>query len=353
MWSINYILQIHQKKEIISATKNLHIFNPEHDYALAVGDASYTPPASVRNLRKNLSLLPAKYADNGDFILTAEPPDLSDSSTSELQKMAISKNLSIVSYDDIPGLVHKIGNIIPWGWNHYIYKNLLSAGIPSSIMPSLDFIDRVREISHRNNAILFRKEMATLNPSYLKTDNSGEVCYSFKDISNYLEKAGHAYFKAPWSSSGRGIVSSRHIGLKQLEEWCRGIIRKQGCVIAEPEWDKDFDFATEWTLQNRIASFLGFSVFITSPRGKYHGNVLDSQERLADLIYHKTLFTSEIIQHQKSVIEKLWADKYQGPLGIDMLADTSGKVNVCVEINFRLTMGHVNLPNLNSTRYYA
>ena len=45
------------------------MFNPESDYALAAGREYYTPPSQVVELRKNLSLIPAVYASEGDIIL--------------------------------------------------------------------------------------------------------------------------------------------------------------------------------------------------------------------------------------------------------------------------------------------
>jgi len=40
----------------------LHIFNPEHDIALAINKSIFTAPHSARELRADLGFLPALYA---------------------------------------------------------------------------------------------------------------------------------------------------------------------------------------------------------------------------------------------------------------------------------------------------
>ena len=41
----------------------LHIFNPEHDIALAINKSIFTAPHSARELRADLGFLPALYAE--------------------------------------------------------------------------------------------------------------------------------------------------------------------------------------------------------------------------------------------------------------------------------------------------
>ena len=47
----------------------LHIFNPEHDIALASGLANFTAPHAGRQLRHDLGFLPAIWAKEGDVVL--------------------------------------------------------------------------------------------------------------------------------------------------------------------------------------------------------------------------------------------------------------------------------------------
>ena len=46
----------------------LHIFNPEHDLALASNLANFTAPHAGRQLRSDLGFLPALWAEEGDYV---------------------------------------------------------------------------------------------------------------------------------------------------------------------------------------------------------------------------------------------------------------------------------------------
>lgn len=47
----------------------LHIFNPEHDIALASNMEQFTAPHAGRQLRSDLGFIPALWAEEGDFVL--------------------------------------------------------------------------------------------------------------------------------------------------------------------------------------------------------------------------------------------------------------------------------------------
>ena len=47
----------------------LHIFNPEHDLALASNLSNFTAPHAGRQLRQDLGWLPALWAGEKDFVL--------------------------------------------------------------------------------------------------------------------------------------------------------------------------------------------------------------------------------------------------------------------------------------------
>ena len=47
----------------------LHLFNPEHDIALAANLGNFTAPHAGRQLRNDLGFLPALWAQEGDRVL--------------------------------------------------------------------------------------------------------------------------------------------------------------------------------------------------------------------------------------------------------------------------------------------
>ena len=318
------------------------MFNPEHDLALAVGKGPYTPPAEVVNLRKANSLLPALYADNGDFILITDPLSDEEIRSSEFYPLVKKKNLNLVSPELLPQISHKIDRIEPWGWDYAIRNMLKSSGMPDHLLLSQENIEEIRRLSHRRTAIPFREFISTILGE--KTIKPVKELFSLKEVEEFLGINPVVYFKAPWSSSGRGIVVSDHIKTKGLFEWCHGIIRRQGSVMAEPAWDRVFDFATEWIIRDNEPKFLGYSIFQTSSRGKYHKNIIGTENEVQNLIFKSIpSFSQDIIMAQAQSLKSMIAPSYNGYLGIDMLADSEGNINTCVEINLRMTMGHVAL----------
>lgn len=106
----------------------LHIFNPEHDIALARNDKYFTAPRAGRRLREDCGFLPALWADEGDFVLVGDVAKarqlLADaistmSSISSQPLVTVSDKINFVTLHDL----HKLPNDIqvePWdGTVHY------------------------------------------------------------------------------------------------------------------------------------------------------------------------------------------------------------------------------------------
>lgn len=308
----------------------LHIFNPDTDYALASGLNFYTPPAKIKAMRAQMALLPARWALPGEAILLLDRPPVSIDALPDYLT-ARDKHLKIFHPEeplgDIPDLYPA-----PWGWNPALRQHLLSLGIPEANLPSYETISRLRTLSHRRTASLFNAHMGS---SYIATELT-----SIEEVAQYTSENPGAWLKAPWSSSGRGIINCADLEPRHILPWAKGIIRRQGAVMAETPADRILDFATEWTCTGGKTVFEGLSVFQTSSRGKYHGNILLDQPELEALIKKAApTWNGEIIESQKEALEALIAPHYTGPLGIDMIAERSGVIRPCIELNLRMTMG--------------
>lgn len=159
---------------------------------------------------------------------------------------------------------------------------------------------------------------------------------------------GELFLKAPWSSSGRGVLFTGGLSPEKVEEWIGGSVRRQGSVMAETAFLKLLDCASEWELSGGEASFVGWSVFSASGSGRYAGNELLPQSELRDMISvaAPAADLDEMVRRQKNALEALVAPDYDGPLGIDMLVDSSGLLHPCIELNLRLTMGRVALEEM-------
>ena len=53
----------------------LHVFNPEHDLALAANLSNFTAPHAGRQLRADLGFLPALWAGDDDVVLVGNTED--------------------------------------------------------------------------------------------------------------------------------------------------------------------------------------------------------------------------------------------------------------------------------------
>lgn len=331
----------------------IHIFNPEADYALGDFKKSYTPPASVITLRRQLALTPLRYAAPGDFILLLDDP-------------AYLPPLNIVGNESVPTKIigmtelkmlfaylrdypHEVADyqIRPWGWTPSLKHLLKRAGAPEHLLPTDAALLRLRQLASRETSIAFNRY---LNRELGKTENLRHITpvpelfrYADKAL-EWKEREKKVVFKYAWSSSGRGILmADEESDSEKLRNWINGGISRHGFVTGERFFRKCLDFATEWKIDSGRPKFLGLSVFRASESGKYEGNISENQANLKSLINSFAPdFDEDFIEMQGNALSQV-AEGYTGYAGIDMMADSDGIIRGGVEINFRMTMGIVAL----------
>lgn len=342
------------------ALPSIHIFNPETDLALACGLETYTPPARILDLRRRMALLPALWAKPGDIVIIPEGsaaavapakveaymstclplfPNEEDL-LSAARNAATIKNLRMLGLRDAAQVQ---GHWEPWGWNSALRHELLRAGVPANAVPSHEAILSLRALAHRRNTIAFHRAWAEIEepqvalPHEVFDSNALEIAFS--------ELGRACYLKAPWSSSGRGIhflpdAADADLRCKALE-WGRGAIARQGSVMVEHAEPRLFDFASEWEIHEASPLFKGWSFFCANKGGAYGGNLWAPQtivvQSIKEHLPHIDL--AALAQSQRRCLHALPPADYEGPLGIDMLATADGRINPCVEINVRRTMG--------------
>lgn len=302
----------------------LHIYNPDSDYALAANNQNYTPPRRVADLRRKMALFPLSYAGPKDALLVIDDIPLPDRTDIPIFRIGSPDCLKKGDWSEYKAS--------PWGWNRNI-ASLLRRHCPGlQGIPSENQIAYIRELSHRRTTIPMLAHMAMPGIDFPLEFLDPDEAISF------YNKERNLFLKAPWSSSGRGVMRTDDLEPKHVEPWIRGVIARQGSVMAEPIYDKILDCATEWEMLDGDARFLGVSVFETSRRGKYHGNVTAIQSELWDMI---GVLTEDVIENQREALTRVADHRYNGPLGIDMLVTREGLLHPCVEINFRNTMGSI------------
>ena len=320
----------------------LHIFNPEHDLALAANQTNYTAPHAGRQLRNDLSFIPALWADEGDLVLV-DDIDCAHDKVRHLGDIYINKVEFITKLQlrEVFKNTFLVDSVHPWGWDKAIVAELMAMGCPDIMLPPNHVLDSIRNLSSR------RWAAQNLQRGTVFADDT-------ETLRHAIANKGRAVVKAPWSSSGRGVryVSTDNSlakggDLEACLKWAANIIKHQGGVTVEPYYNKVKDFGMEFEVKDGKVIYRGLSLFQTI-KGAYTGNILATEEEkealLSAYVSHDEL--ASIRQTIINKIEPVVRNIYSGPFGVDMMVYSDGGrtlVNPCVEVNLRRTMGHVAL----------
>ncbi|MBR5688177.1 MAG: hypothetical protein IKX36_09480 [Prevotella sp.] len=322
----------------------LHIFNPEHDLALAAGRVHFNAPAAAVKLRDALCFLPAFWADNGDWVL------VDDVCWAEEKAAPFSQWLADVRWVT-PAILSKllkegaVGNIIPnpWGWDVTVRDELRKMRVPEEVLPDDDCLEKIRQLSGRIHTYGALRVMNTDLTGVI-----GEVLpvNHVEEIKEKLSLWRKIVMKAPWSSSGRGVMFVDGSLSDSLISWAQHVIDRQGYLMVEKFLDKQQDFAMEfYASENGMTEYVGLSLFDTR-NAAYAGNVIAPEEDKMKTLQH--LLPKLLLEDVKTwlcrYLSSILAGNYVGPLGVDMMVvrgPEGGLLNPCVEINLRRTMGHL------------
>lgn len=312
-----------------------YIFNPEHDLCLANGSPHYLPPASALKFRADCHRQVEQWLEG----IMGEAP-----------------------------LEAPYGNadmIVPWGWNSVLVKQLRQEGVPEHLLPNEEYLNLIREYSRREHAVKCAEYLNRCNiqqnaPAPAMAKSSSGQCYplpivakSLREVEAALAKWGRIVLKSPLSGSGKGIrwvseaLSHSDIG------WCLHNLEHYGSIIAEERQNVIQDFAMLFSCNLPFKSgieFFGYSLFFTS-NGAYKGSVVEDDSFIEEYLCSQGANLAELhrirTQLQEHLTKEL-AGWYKGFLGVDMfLFSPTDKehrralLNPVVEINLRLTMGHL------------
>lgn len=326
--------------------KRFAVFNPEHDLALANGDAHYLAPRNIREMAHDLAPL-----------------------------------MDYLAWDT------------PWGWDAAIVNYLHKSGIPRQELPNDAMLAALRTRSERISAHHLLQQMLPLS---VHLTGESYVCRSLDDIKACATQHSHLLLKAPLSGSGKGLrhlnfndddnkndnenyptsrrsTSALTLSLKKVESWCDALIRRHGYLTAEPYYDKVQDFAMEFIVADGQCHFIGYSLFTTDDHGRYDSNLLlsdaDIEARLSEYIPHSVLHDVRyfVETHSDLIIPAEWdTSRFPITFGIDMMIvndrgqqstvdgqhpirpdgnsqlrthNSQFKLHPCVEINLRMNMG--------------
>ena len=312
----------------------LHIFNPEHDIALAANLSNFTSPHAGRQLRHDLGWLPAIWASDG-YVLVEDV----EAAQRDFARMMHRPFDGFVDKRQLPKL--DITQVEPWGWDLALRSFLRRYGV--EVVPDEREIEVIRNLSHRKHAVELLRMLdfeGTTGQSW-ETDRIDAVQQALQDHQQIV-------VKAPWSSSGRGVrfIESAH----GLQRWIENVMAQQGSVVIETYCHKVKDFGMEFESDGKgQVRYLGLSLFHTQ-NGAYTGNILATEDEKNEII--SRYISNDLLTSVREKICKVLGDryrhKYAGPFGVDMMVVRGDDqqhflLNPCVEINLRRTMGHVAL----------
>ena len=175
----------------------LHVFNPEHDIALAYNRRHQTMPHAAQELRMNLGWIPALWAEDGDVVLVDDVPYSVKAARHSGLKTA---DVLFLAKDELKDL--SFDEVLPWGWDLTIVTELEEAGVEKSCLPDEGALIDIRHLSNRRKTV---NDLQVLRMG-LEDYTCGESAYitTLESGRKVLEAWKNVVIKAPWSSSGRG-----------------------------------------------------------------------------------------------------------------------------------------------------
>lgn len=329
----------------------LHIFNPEHDMALAANSRHWTSPHAGRQLRAELGWIPALWAKDGDIVLVEDV----DAAENDYFRFKCNKTKAKVIFKSVAQLhtVEGIDNIIPWGWDLSLCAQLRRNGMSENLLPTVECLNAIRRLSGRQITL----SMVPYLRHGIEDSTCGAVYVvkSLEDLHKMIGEFGRVVVKSPWSCSGRGVkyLSDGNLTDNFLN-WFNNSLRQQGEMIVEPFHESVTDFGMEFEVVNGKSVYCGLSLFDTA-NGAYTGSLLATEEEKRKMIerYIPRQLIDMTIQRVCEFVDKInlladdSADRaYEGAYGVDMMIVRKNDkilLNPCVELNFRRTMGHTAL----------
>ena len=282
-------------------SRQIYIFNPEHDLCIANGDENFVPPRSAVGFAK-------------------ENTDLSE----HLKR---------------PNKQRR--QIIPWGWNHSLRKRLINEGLDPSALPSEEELQFIRTHSRREFALDVHSRISC-GDSHVIGPDYRIVATSVCEIEAFISSNGSAVLKSPLSGSGKGIRFVRERLSVSDEGWCRRTLDKHGSVIVEQRFEIIKECAMLFECHHEGIDFIGYSLF-ESRNGAYSKNILASNEDIEDMIaeYIPRDTLIAIREDLTAILTYILVGHYEGFLGVDqIICQNDSPVFIPVsEINLRMTMG--------------
>ena len=323
----------------------LFFFNPGCEIEVAAGKAVYSLPKYPALLERDLSVLPMCFAEKGDCVIVSPTRDVDF-----LDYWKDVFGCDFLTPDDRRLREMEFDFFKPWGISPRILRLAEDYKFSQSYYDSP--VGRWKDVhrllfSRETSEDLFRR-MSTFDcyddNIFVSLDQLPMIARTWDEALDFFVRSkGGAVFKAIYGSSGRGVrILKNNEMTSNLENWIRSIIKSQGAIACEHYFYKHVDFSCHYDIEGGKAKFVGVSTFSTSETGSYIGSRVGRCSELPDV---KDLAVEKLAQlHISALNNSAYTSSYCGPLGIDCMVyreDGQLKVNPCIEINCRHSMGRL------------
>lgn len=326
----------------------IHYFNPWHETAIFCASKYYQPKTNIVKMQQQLSYLPLWYANSNDFALVETLDKHFIDTLQSLCPTAQPISISLLAEKQFDIFNQRVEF---WGISPstiYRFERLntiygLNLQIPG-------WTDKLRLLGSRltaHNILAYLIETI----SSISSNLLPHFFINMEEIKNFVIKSKEKLLlKAPYSSSGRGLVwlPIGEIAFSQ-KQIIGGILKKQGYISLEKVLDKQLDFSMNFIITSlNSASFIGYSIFYTDSKGAYKSSLLANQEDLEQQII--SFVTKKLLYRVRNklmqVLQKTYAPYYNGNISVDMLIyryKNNYYLHPCVEINMRKSMGYLSI----------
>ena len=328
----------------------LRLFNPGCEIEVANGSPYFNLPKNPAILENELSVLPMYLSNNGDYILVNYLPD------SEFINFWQNRfNVNFIRCDCAS--IYKgvaFDSFAPWGLSPRAlniagkFDSFFSDNYRNSLV--YKFLPEHKQLFNRSTSVDFFKHFIltdgndnvypSVNQLPIVTEDLNTAVSFFK---NGMQRFGGVVFKALFSSSGRGVRIFRKNELSDnILAWTNYVIKSFGGVECEPLFNKVCDFSAHFDIVNNEPIFIGFSRFSTTESGFYRSSKVG---KYSNVEFFDDNVSQNFVNHLVSCLrQSVYCKYYSGPLGIDCMVYRDGndlKINPCVEINCRNSMGRL------------
>lgn len=329
---------------------SIYFFNPTAELSVANGDFSYQPSALLRQFEREMAAIMLYFASEKDLVVVDDYPDEQFLNTIRQLKPHLP---GFIKKTDLECSQQSFDKLVPWGWSPAVINEFQS--LFPRFSPAFNASGRGK---WKNDfALFYNRKKATGILDYIYENYEGElpektileplICKNCDIANELLKQKRQIVFKAPLSSSGRGIQMLRKESLNSSNiAWLKSIINKQGFVMAETLHNKVADVSLHFFKQSgKTTKFIDKVFFKTNSKGQFLGCYTGNHPDPAV----NSLINKHIKKGITTILEQAFNkqfENYEGYLGLDMMViEINGQeqLHPCVEVNPRFTMGLLTL----------